>query len=48
MTKTLFPLALGAALGMTAAASAATLDDVKAKGFVQCGVNHRPAGFRAA
>jgi general L-amino acid transport system substrate-binding protein len=37
-----------AALGMTAsAASAATLDDVKAKGFVQCGVNTALAGFSA-
>lgn len=40
---------LGAAvLGMAAsAASAATLDDVKAKGFVQCGVNTALAGFSA-
>ena len=29
------------------AASAATLDDVKAKGFVQCGVNTGLAGFSA-
>jgi general L-amino acid transport system substrate-binding protein len=37
-----------AALGMAAsAASAATLDDVKAKGFVQCGVNTALAGFSA-
>ena len=35
-----------AALGLTAsAASAATLDDVKAKGFVQCGVSTGLAGF---
>jgi general L-amino acid transport system substrate-binding protein len=45
MTKVLFPLAIGAALGMTAAASAATLDDVKAKGFVQCGVTTGLPGF---
>ncbi|MEO9337384.1 amino acid ABC transporter substrate-binding protein [Mesorhizobium sp. SB112] len=40
---------LGAAvMGFTAsAASAATLDDVKAKGFVQCGVNTGLAGFSA-
>jgi general L-amino acid transport system substrate-binding protein len=31
----------------THAASAATLDDVKAKGFVQCGVNTGLAGFAA-
>lgn len=37
-----------AALGvMASAASAATLDDVKAKGFVQCGVNTALAGFSA-
>ena len=37
-----------AALGLAAsAASAATLDDVKAKGFVQCGVNTGLAGFSA-
>jgi general L-amino acid transport system substrate-binding protein len=40
-------IALGAAaVGLAAsAASAATLDDVKAKGFVQCGVNTSLAGF---
>ncbi len=37
-----------AALGMAAsAASAGTLEDVKAKGFVQCGVNTALAGFSA-
>ena len=37
-----------AALALTASvASAATLDDVKAKGFVQCGVNTGLAGFSA-
>jgi general L-amino acid transport system substrate-binding protein len=35
-----------AALGLTgAAASAATLDDIKAKGFVQCGVSQGLPGF---
>jgi general L-amino acid transport system substrate-binding protein len=40
-------IALGAAaVGLTAsAASAATLDDIKAKGFVQCGVNTSLTGF---
>ena len=37
-----------AALALSAsAASAATLDDVKAKGFLQCGVNTSLAGFSA-
>ena len=37
-----------AAIGMTAGmASADTLDDVKAKGFLQCGVNTALAGFSA-
>ena len=37
-----------AALGLAAsAASAATLDDVKAKGFLQCGVSTGLAGFSA-
>lgn len=37
-----------AALGLVAsAASAATLDDVKAKGFIQCGVSTGLAGFSA-
>ncbi|HEV7252642.1 MAG TPA: amino acid ABC transporter substrate-binding protein [Mesorhizobium sp.] len=41
--------ALGAALVTmgVGAAGAATLDDVKAKGFVQCGVNTSLAGFSA-
>jgi general L-amino acid transport system substrate-binding protein len=49
MKKTLLSAAIGAAvLGFAAsAASAATLDDVKAKGFVQCGVNTGLAGFAA-
>ncbi|PTW61028.1 general L-amino acid-binding protein [Breoghania corrubedonensis] len=46
MTIKLLPLALGAALGMAVtAASGATLDDVKAKGFVQCGVSQGLPGF---
>ena len=37
-----------AALGlMASAASASTLDDVKAKGFIQCGVSTGLAGFSA-
>src|SRR3990172_5311264 len=40
MTKKLLPIAAGAAFALIAgAANATTLDDVKAKGFVQCGVN---------
>src|SRR5688500_6326216 len=46
MTKTILPIMIGAALGLSAtAASAATLDDVKAKGFVQCGVTTGLPGF---
>ncbi|MGH6925963.1 MAG: amino acid ABC transporter substrate-binding protein [Propylenella sp.] len=46
MTKHILPIAVGAALGFVAsAATAATLDDVKAKGFVQCGVNTGLSGF---
>jgi len=45
MNKTILPIVVGAALGLTTAASAATLDDVKAKGFVQCGVNTGLPGF---
>jgi general L-amino acid transport system substrate-binding protein len=46
MTKKILPLFAGAALALSAAnASAATLDDVKAKGFVQCGVNTGLLGF---
>ncbi|MDI7863992.1 amino acid ABC transporter substrate-binding protein [Rhizobiaceae bacterium n13] len=49
MKKTLLSAIIGtAAIGLGAtAASAATLDDVKAKGFVQCGVNTGLAGFAA-
>jgi general L-amino acid transport system substrate-binding protein len=47
MTNKLLPAVLGAALGLgfATAASAATLDAVKAKGFVQCGVSQGLAGF---
>jgi len=47
MKKKIVSAAFGAAaLGMTAsAASAATLDDVKAKDFVQCGVSQGLPGF---
>ncbi len=46
MKSTSLPIALGAlfALGM-GAAGAATLDDVKGKGFVQCGSNTSLPGF---
>jgi general L-amino acid transport system substrate-binding protein len=49
MKKHLLPVILGlAGAAMTAgAASAATLDSVKAKGFVQCGVNTGLPGFAA-
>lgn len=45
--KTKFlPVVIGAAMGFAAsAATAATLDDVKAKGFVQCGVSQGLPGF---
>jgi len=47
-TKTLTGVFAVAAVALTASiASAATLDDVKAKGFVQCGVNTGLAGFAA-
>ncbi|MDQ3558020.1 MAG: amino acid ABC transporter substrate-binding protein [Pseudomonadota bacterium] len=46
MKTTILPAIAGAALAISAAsASAATLDDVKAKGFVQCGVNSGLPGF---
>jgi general L-amino acid transport system substrate-binding protein len=46
MKKSLKIVLGAAALGLSAsAASAATLDDVKAKGFLQCGVNTSLAGF---
>lgn len=46
MTNKLLPVVFGAVVGMAAsAASAGTLDDVKAKGFVQCGVSQGLPGF---
>lgn len=47
MKKTIMSAAMGvAALGLASTgASAATLDDVKAKGFVQCGVSQGLPGF---
>ncbi|WP_119391033.1 amino acid ABC transporter substrate-binding protein [Taklimakanibacter lacteus] len=47
MKNMLMSLALGAGLSVAAvsAASAATLDDVKAKGFIQCGANTSLIGF---
>jgi general L-amino acid transport system substrate-binding protein len=47
--KTILKTVIGAgALALTASvASAATLDDVKAKGYIQCGVNTGLAGFAA-
>jgi general L-amino acid transport system substrate-binding protein len=46
MKTKLVAAAFGAAVGLAAtAASAGTLDDVKAKGFVQCGSNTGLAGF---
>ncbi len=48
MITKLLPIAAVAAIGLLAGtASAATLDDVKAKGFVQCGVNTGLLGFGA-
>ncbi len=46
MKKYLLPIAAGAVLALSATvASAATLDDVKSKGFVQCGVSQGLIGF---
>jgi general L-amino acid transport system substrate-binding protein len=46
MKQAVFSLALGAAVSLAAAsATAATLDDVKAKGHVQCGVSQGLIGF---
>jgi len=46
MKNKLVPILVGAAFGLAAgAASAATLDDVKGKGFVQCGVSQGLPGF---
>jgi general L-amino acid transport system substrate-binding protein len=48
MKKTVIGILGAAAFGIAAsAASADTLDDVKAKGFIQCGVNTGLAGFSA-
>ena len=49
MARRILTALVGAAvMGIgTQAASGATLDDVKAKGFVQCGVNTGLAGFAA-
>lgn len=46
MTKTMIVATFGVALAASVAgASAGTLDDVKAKGFIQCGVSQGLAGF---
>jgi general L-amino acid transport system substrate-binding protein len=46
MKHAMFSLALGAAVSLAAAsATAATLDDVKAKGHIQCGVSQGLIGF---
>lgn len=45
MKHMLITAALGALVATTGAASAATLDDVKSKGFVQCGVSQGLPGF---
>lgn len=47
MSKASFIAVAAAATFMAASASAATLDDVKAKGFIQCGVTTGLAGFAA-
>ena len=48
MQKTLVTFAVAASLGLGAtAAQAATLDDVKAKDYVQCGVTGGVPGFSA-
>lgn len=53
MQKTLFSIALAASLGLVSSAAfaqtttSATLDAVKAKGFVQCGVTGGVPGFSA-
>jgi len=46
MSKTILPLVLGAAMGVAAtSAMATTLEDVKAKGSIQCGVSQGLPGF---
>lgn len=48
MSRNVLVLAVAAALGLTAtAAHADTLSDVKAKGYIQCGVTGGVAGFSA-
>ncbi len=47
MSKASFIAVAAAATFTAASASAATLDDVKAKGFIQCGVTTGLAGFAA-
>lgn len=47
MKHTGFILAAAGALALATGASAGTLDDVKAKGFVQCGVSTGTPGFSA-
>ncbi len=48
MQKALVSIAIAASLGLGAtAAQAATLDDVKAKGYIQCGVTGGVPGFSA-
>ena len=43
--KTVQSLAVAIALTFTGVANAGTLDDVKSKGFVQCGVSQGLPGF---
>lgn len=45
MRKFFLPILLTAAIGFASAAVAGTLDDVKKKGFVQCGVSQGLKGF---
>ena len=45
MRKIIWPVMLTAAIGFASAAMAGTLDDVKKKGFVQCGVSQGLKGF---
>lgn len=46
MSNKILPLVLGAAMGVAAtAAGATTLEDVKAKGHIQCGVSQGLPGF---
>ena len=48
MKKTTFISAMTAAAFAASVAGAGTLEDVRAKGFVQCGVNTGLVGFAAA